>query len=463
MSEAPAGPVDVAILGAGPAGLMAALSLAGAGRSVVVLEQAPAPGGLAASFEVAGVRVDHGSHRLHRACPPRILATLRTLLGDDLQRRTRNGRIRMGDRWIAFPPRPLDAARHLPPAFVARAARDAALAPFRRPGADTFAEVVRAKLGPAMADDFYNPYVRKIWGTDPAELSGELARRRVSAGSAKDLLQRLRRPDPESGTFLYPRRGFGEIVERLADAAVAAGADLRLETFVEGFTAQGRVRTESGAVHARNVWSTIPVPGLCALVEPMAPAEVREAAQALDYRALVLCYIVLDVDRYTAFDAHYFPTPDVTASRVSEPKNYRDAHGADAAGRTVLCAELPCAPDDEIWTADADALAATTMRELARLGLPDLRPAHAEVRRVRRAYPVYRTGYERAFATLDEWVESQPNVLTFGRQGLFAHDNTHHALAMGLAAAECLRADGTLDRARWRAARRSFEDHVVED
>ena len=55
-----------------------------------------------------------------------------------------------------------------------------------------------------------------------------------------------------------------------------------------------------------------------------------------------------------------------------------------------------------------------------------------------------------------------PRLLSYGRQGLFAHDNTHHALAMAYAAADCLR-DGDFDRARWREYRAAFETHVVED
>jgi protoporphyrinogen oxidase len=103
------------------------------------------------------------------------------------------------------------------------------------------------------------------------------------------------------------------------------------------------------------------------------------------------------------------------------------------------------------------------MSELAGAGLPRATPVHAEVRRVRHAYPVYRTGYETSFETIDQWVTARPRLLTFGRQGLFAHDNTHHALAMGAAAAAALRPDGELDAARWAAAREGFRDHVVED
>jgi len=119
---------DLIILGAGPAGVGAAFRAAGAGRRVLVVERGQGPGGAAASFELDGIRVDHGSHRLHPTIPPRILDDLRGLLGDELQRRPRNGRIFLEGRWIRFPLRPADLARRLPPSFLLGAARDAATA-----------------------------------------------------------------------------------------------------------------------------------------------------------------------------------------------------------------------------------------------------------------------------------------------------------------------------------------------
>jgi phytoene dehydrogenase-like protein len=91
---------DLVVLGAGPAGLAAAWQAARRGMSVVVLERAQAVGGMAASLEVAGVRVDRGSHRLHPTTPANVLADLRVLLGDDLQLRRRNGRLHIADRWL---------------------------------------------------------------------------------------------------------------------------------------------------------------------------------------------------------------------------------------------------------------------------------------------------------------------------------------------------------------------------
>src|SRR5688572_32285972 len=101
----------IVILGAGPAGLGAAFQLTRRKLArVTLLEQNTWVGGNAGSFELAGMRVDYGSHRLHPACDPEILADIRALLGDDLLDRPRHGRIRLSGKWIHFPLQPFDLA-----------------------------------------------------------------------------------------------------------------------------------------------------------------------------------------------------------------------------------------------------------------------------------------------------------------------------------------------------------------
>jgi hypothetical protein len=72
-------------------------------------------------------------------------------------------------------------------------------------------------------------------------------------------------------------------------------------------------------------------------------------------------------------------------------------------------------------------------------------------------------GYERSYDIVDRWASEQRRLLTFGRQGLFVHDNSHHAYAMAWAAADALRPDGGFDESAWHAARARFSRHVVED
>jgi protoporphyrinogen oxidase len=445
----------------------AAWRAARAGHRVVVVERGPGPGGAAASFEVDGIRVDHGSHRLHPAIDPRILADLRGLLGEELQRRPRNGRIFLEGRWIRFPLRPADLARRLPPSFAAAAARDAATAWARRARADTFAETLRAGLGPTMCQRFYFPYARKLWGLEPEELAGEQARRRVTAGSPGRLLARVASGAGRSGAwFWYPRRGFGTIAERLAEGAARAGAELRYRTAAERVElgpGQATVTLAGGErVGARRVWSTIPLPALAAIADPPPPAAVRQAAGRLDFRAMLLVYLALGTGRYSPFDAHYLPDPGTPVTRISEPTNYRD--GDDPPARTVLCAELPCRPGDELWHAGDPELAGLVRSALRDRDLPDPGPVRSvTVRRLPHAYPVYRVGYGAHLQALDAWAAAQPGLLSFGRLGLFAHDNTHHALAMAWAAADALGPDGSFDHTAWATARERFSGHVVED
>lgn len=468
----------VVVLGGGPAGVGAALWLARAGHEATLVEREPGLGGNAGSFELAGLRVDYGSHRLHPAADPEILREIRALLGDDLLERPRHGRILLMGRFLHFPLRPLDLLLRVPPRFAVGVGVDGLrrLAPARARAAESFASVLERGLGRTICRDFYFPYARKIWGVEPEALSATQAYKRVSAGSLAKLVRRLLPGGAGSGArstkgvFYYPRRGYGQVFEAFAQAAEAAGARVRTATRVAGIAlAEGppaRVTLDAGAgretLDADHVFSTIPLAALARLVAPEAPAAVREAASRLSLRAMLLVYLVLETDRFTEYDAHYFPGEDIPFTRLSEPKNY--AAQSEPRGRTVLCAEIPCDTTDAIWSRDDAALGDLVREGLARAGLPVRVPISAvAVRRLPAAYPIYRDGYEAHFDALDRWASSLPRVLSFGRQGLYAHDNAHHALAMAKAAVACLRADGSLDETAWAAHRRVFETHVVED
>ena len=473
----------VVILGAGPAGLGAAFRLARQNRAdVTVLERNAWVGGNAGSFELDGLRVDYGSHRLHPACDPAVLGDIRELLGDDLLDRPRHGRIRVRGRWIHFPLKPLDLALRLPPDFALGVATDTLrkLASrggpraSHRPAEESFASVLQAGLGETLCRNFYFPYARKIWGLDPEELSATQAHRRVSADSVVKMLGKVVSSvpgfkSPTSGRFFYPRHGYGQICEAYAQAVEQAGAEIRLgcqvisiDTGVRPSRVQYERAEQVGSIEADYVWSTIPVTLFARALKPAPPPEYLRAAGSIDFRAMILIYLVLEQDRFSEYDAHYFPEDSIPIARCSEPKTFSAGQGPP--NRTVLCAELPCASDGPEWHRSDEELGKLACEALAAAGIPVRAPLSRVVtRRLRNAYPIYRRGFEAHLEQLDRWIGGIEGVLTFGRQGLFSHDNLHHALYVGYSAAACVDESGGFDHRRWECFRRIFETHVVED
>ena len=273
-------PVDVAVLGAGPAGLVAALALARPGRSVVVLERAPAPVASPAASRSRACASTTAATGCTAPARPRSWRRCATCSATTCSA----GRGTAASGWRALGRVPAAAARpRAPPPAALRAARSRATprsSPFRRPRADTFAEVVRARLGPTMADDFYDPYVEKIWGVDPTVLAGELARRRVERRARPSDLRAARAPARPGLRHLplpaprvrrdrrTPRRRGGRGRRRAPPRRRGSTA----------FTEDGRVRTDGPTVHARQVWSTIPASVLATLADPAPPAAVIDAA-----------------------------------------------------------------------------------------------------------------------------------------------------------------------------------------
>ncbi|MDG2119760.1 MAG: FAD-dependent oxidoreductase [Actinomycetota bacterium] len=456
---------QIGIIGAGPAGLAAALFASQKGHDCTVFESASNPGGMAASFVVAGQRVDLGSHRLHPATEPHLLALIKQIMGDDLQIRERNGRINLRDRWVKFPLRAADLIRKLPTNVAFRIAGETLTKRFRNSIETNFYESVQHRLGPTVAEEFYGPFAEKLYGVKPHQLSVEIAQRRIAATSGFDVIRKIAKATRTSGrVFLYPRYGYGSISERLADAANEAGTQLCFNSPITKLQAEkdSVAITSAGRIFEfEQVWSTIPSPNLLAITKPSPPSATIEAARSLRNRAMVLVYLVIPKPQYTPFDAHYIPTTETIISRLSEPKNYRD--GPDPSNQTVLCAEVPCWNGDTIWNSSPGELGELVSEDLRRMGLPDPQHVHVELKFLPSVYPVFEHLTSEARTTTQLAAQAINRVVSFGRHGLGVPDNLHHVMRMSEHLVNSLSSDGALDTSKWDEALGSFTKHVVED
>jgi len=275
---------------------------------------------------------------------------------------------------------------------------------------------------------------------------------------------------PGAGRFFYPRRGYGQISEQVYKAAKAGGAEFLFGARVLGVERENdrvsavryQLDEKEHVIATTNVWSTLPISLLVRSMRPEAPQEILDAGKGISFRGMILIYLTLEQDQFSEYDAHYFPGESIPVSRLSEPKNY--SNSKEPKGRTVLCAELPADPGSREWDMSDPDLGDLLRGWLEQAGLPvRAKVLRVTTRKLRQAYPIYRRGFEDHFAKVDHWLGEIEGLLSFGRQGLFVHDNTHHAFYMARAAADCLQPDGRFDNSLWAQYREVFETHVVED
>ena len=456
---------EIAVIGSGPAGLMAALRANELGHDVTVFEASPSIGGMSASFEINGMRVDYGSHRLHPSTPHHLLDKIKTLLGDDLQSRERNGRIRLYNRWVSFPLRTTNMIRHLPLKFSVNSGLDILQRPFIKPSDRTFADEVTNRLGKTVASEFYAPYAQKLWGIPADQLDGEQARRRVSASSPLAIIKRLIKSSTPTGrTFLYPKRGYGQIVEAIANSFVDNGGTIHTNSPVtEIITASESCHVKAGGTdqEAEHVWSTAPLTKLAEIIHPDPDESVLTAANALRVRGMVLAYLVLDQSQYTEYDAHYLPSLETNIARLSEPKNYRE--GDDPDNMTILCAEIPCWVGDEVWESSDRDIGEIVLSDLKKLGLPSARCIETHTKKLPSVYPVFELETMNEREALLTWGQTLGRVIPFGRQGFLVPDNLHHTLGMGWDLAESIGRQDKVDHTQWKNSVEDFKKNIVED
>jgi protoporphyrinogen oxidase len=440
----------VTILGAGLAGLTAGYSLAKRGVSVQMFEHGSHVGGMAVTLEQDGYRFDLGPHRFHTE-DKAILELVQALMGDELLFHQRSSRVRLNGRYLDYPPNVPSLMRSVAPATSLRCLYDylrtACPQGVSQSEEADFESWVVNRFGQHLYDLYFGPYTRKVWGADPASLSAELARRRITVPNLADVLLRLmisskRDPGPYVTGFWYPRDGIGRIAERLAEEIAARRGEIHLEHAVEtvhlraGRVVGLTVRHPGGRrfVPCERVLSTLPLPDLIYRLDPPVDEGIRVAAEGLPYRALVYVFVMLDRPQVTQEHWLYFPEAHILFNRLTEPRNFSPGHAPE--GKTSLCAEITCDAGDAAWCMPPETLAQQTIENLAATGLLD--PTRVEgffTRRTRWGYPLYQVGYERHLGRLRAFVAEIETLATCGRQGGFDYSNMATAMASGLAAA----------------------------
>lgn len=417
-TPAPRGPV--AIVGAGLAGLAAAVTLAEAGRDCLLLERQPAVGGLARSLVLDGVTFDHGPHVLFEEDSPGGRLLLDALADEPVIARRFAFAIQAGGRHWAFPNHG-DAWRY--PWRFKREILAGLLAPgkSRPPGSESARDELAARTGPGLYDLLFKDMLRKKtglpgealhrhWLTRPSRSArGEPepppARSRLATLSG--ILARLRR------RYRYPAHGFGTIPARLLERFIRAGGravldcgTIGLERDADRITA---VTTRAGRVAVSQLIWTAPLDRL----RQALGLDVREPLRCEDILLVLLTY---DCDRVPErpFVYVHHPDPTVVFNRSSYPASiFREQGPTDREG---ICLEIT--PGALAGNPSIGELAARAVADVERIGLhPAGRLRANKTVLLPSALPVYDLAYAQRLANARQGIGAVKNLLSVGRLG----------------------------------------------
>src|SRR5215216_7310290 len=224
---------NVAIIGAGPAGLTAAYLLSKNNVPVTVLEADPVyVGGISRTATYKSFHFDIGGHRFFSKSKE-VNDFWQEILPDDMLDRPRSSRIYYNGKFFAYPLKAFEALIKLGvfnSAACVLSYLHARAFPVRSPR--TFHQWVRNQFGERLFSIFFKTYTEKVWGMSCDEISADWAAQRikgldlgVAVINALKRSLKPHRPAPAAGgpmvktlieSFQYPRKGPGMMWEAAA-------------------------------------------------------------------------------------------------------------------------------------------------------------------------------------------------------------------------------------------------------
>ncbi|WBH15482.1 NAD(P)/FAD-dependent oxidoreductase [Sphingomonas radiodurans] len=448
----PVGTVDVAIIGAGPAGLTAAYLLGKAGYSVTVIEKDPTyVGGISRTVEHEGYRFDIGGHRFFSKSQE-VVDLWNEILPDDFIERPRMSRIYYEGKFYSYPLRAFEALWNLGifrSALCMVSFAKAKVLPNK--SVKSFEDWTVNAFGWKLYSIFFKTYTEKVWGMPCDEMSADWAAQRIKGlslwGAVTDGLKRSlglnKRPNDGMAvktlleSFRYPRLGPGMMWEAARDHVIAQGNNVLMghalkQLAFNEVTQQWTVTATDAdgatvAIKAANVISSAPMRELAGRLHPL-PTTLPEAAN-LKYRDFLTVALMIRSEDLFPDNWIYIHDSKVKVGRV---QNFRSWSPEMVPDPDLACVGLEyfCFEGDGLWSAsDADLVALAT-KEMAQLGLCDAaQVVGGTVVRQEKAYPVYDEDYAANVDALRREIEARyPTLHCVGRNGMHRYNNQDHAM-----------------------------------
>jgi protoporphyrinogen oxidase len=443
---------DVAIIGAGPAGLTASYLLTKQGRSAIVLEKDPVyVGGISRTVNYKGYLFDIGGHRFFSKSRE-VVDLWNEILPQDFIESPRLSRIYYGGKFYSYPLKAFEALRNLgllQSAACVLSYVGARIAPVSPPR--SFHEWVRNKFGERLFAIFFKTYTEKVWGMSCDDISADWAAQRIKgldlrSAIANALMRSVRKPRQRPGapviktlieSFRYPRRGPGMLWDEAARKTVAQGGTVQMNRTVVALAWNAADALWTVTAHAadgtpqilraRHVISSAPMRELLPALSPA--LDVARQAEALRYRDFVTVALMVRGADLFPDNWIYIHDPSVRVGRVQNFGSWSPEMVPEP-GMSCLGLEYFCFEGDGLWNAPDAELIELARREVAQVGLAAAEDVvDACVVRQPKAYPVYDDSYRQNVQAVRAAIEAAfPTLHLVGRNGMHKYNNQDHAM-----------------------------------
>ena len=440
---------DVLILGAGPAGMAAAMELTKNGVKFEIIEKTNSVGGLAKTLQFGDFKTDIGPHRFFSK-NRYLYDFVEDLLGEQWIKVKRETHFYIDRKFFEYPVDVRELLNKIPHRKLLKIVLDYFQSKINynvlRKPVDTFEDYALLNFGRTLADFNVLNYTEKVWGLLPSKLSPNWGKKRIQGLSLFTLVKNVILKTSDSKTlvdeFFYPELGAGLIYEKIKERIESKGNSIFYNTRPISIGHDGKritnicisVTDKENIVNPDYIISSIPITELVTLFNPQAPQTVLRAASNLKWRSQVYLFLTINKEYVTRDNWTYFPEKHIPFGRIYEPKNFSKKMSPPK--KTSLLVEFFCWQDDDIFNATKEKLLDITLEHMEKLGLLTRGDViDSFTWKLRYVYPVYDIGYEKNLDKIKEFLDGFENLEYIGRPGRFVYTNQDHSLEMGIMAA----------------------------
>ncbi len=493
--------MHIIVIGAGPAGLTAAVELLKKGHQVTVLEASEDIGGISKTIRHHGQRIDIGGHRFFSK-DERVMEWWRDVLpyqgalsrddrilgreartvtgGPDPEQtdevfliRHRVSRIYYRGKFFDYP------ISFKPQTFINMGLGTSMKAGFsylascvRKLPEDSLENFYINRFGRQLYSMFFEGYTEKVWGRPPKEISADWGAQRVKGVSVAALIGNvLKKLIPGKNRnvetslieeFYYPKFGPGQLWETVAKRVEAAGGRIVFGSRVNKIENSGgkltAVLTEDGTRYTADaVFSSMPLQELVPALG-CGDRQISAVAAGLPYRDFVTVGLLVDkllLKNETSIRTLGNIVPDcwiyvqdtgVRLGRIQIFNNWSPYMLGDPEHTVWIGLEYFCNEGDSFWSMPENETIALGISELKKIGVigEDIQILDSCRARVRKAYPAYFDTYEQ-IGLLTEWLDGFENLYCIGRNGQHRYNNMDHSMVTAFTAIEVM--EGRADKA----------------